>query len=39
MKTLIIEKQGHGGERGHMEIDTVCELVIVALYIIKIIFH
>jgi hypothetical protein len=39
MKPLIIEKQGHRGGRRHMDIDTVCELVIVALYIIKIIFH
>lgn len=39
MKLPIVGKQKSAKERRVMETGTVCELIIVALYIIKIIFH
>lgn len=39
MNTPVVEKARHAGERGYVETGTVCELIIVVLYIIKITFH
>lgn len=39
MKTPVVEKHRNAGERRFMETGTLCELIIVALYIIKIFLH